>query len=425
MATREEVPAMESGMTKLDELTGIVEKSATVDVRLALYRDKDAWKISYGEIFSGTDEPLRERTWTYGEDAFVERRVPGTLAADLVRGKPQEVAGMAVSAQAVQDSGSFQRIAGQVNYNHAVLPWPRTEWSISPASGQGPNRPRRVLVGTGPSFLNAEAAFNAFFYEAPVENGPRPTSMLWRIVQTDRRAWIHRVAIAADSLTVRMKGTELAGSLLELSTPDGQQTRTVGSTGRIRFRLPRGLAPATLLMLRAGDDWRDFRYFPAPGPAGNSDPSVTWDVPGADASVLIAGGESQYVEFKEQIPEKEHRKKMLKTVAAFASGEGGTILIGVTDDAQIIGVDATKLDDLMLQLHNMIRSNIDPDPDVTVRAVPLDGKTVLLVEVPAGGGWYVYGREKPEFYLRRGANTVPARLPEITSRLVPPTTSFL
>ena len=75
---------------------------------------------------------------------------------------------------------------------------------------------------------------------------------------------------------------------------------------------------------------------------------------------------------------------MLKTVAAFASGEGGTVLIGVTDDGQIAGVDATKLDELTLALHNMIRSNIDPDPAVTVRPVPVDGKTVLLVEVTAG-----------------------------------------
>jgi Schlafen, AlbA_2 len=405
---------MESGMTKFDELTGMIEQGGDVDVRLTLYRDKDDWKVGYGEIMVGTGNPARERTWTYGEDVFVERRLPGSLAADLVRGKPQQVAELTVSAPAVQDSGSFQRVAGQVRYNNAVLPWPRTEWQLNPA-GQAPSRPRRVLVGDGPSFLNTEAAFNAFFYKATVENGPRPTSMLWRIVRADRRGWIHRVTVTPDALMVIMRGTELAGTQLELSTPDNRQVRPVGTTGRIRFRLPRGLAPATLLMLRSGDDWLDFRYFPAPGPGGDSDRSVIWELPGADARVLIAGGESQYVEFKEQLPVKEHQRKMLKTVAAFASGEGGTIVVGVSDDAQIAGVDATKLDELMLQLSTMIRGNIDPDPAVTVRPVQVDGTTVLLVEVPARNGWYAYNREKPEFYLRRGASTVPARLTEIAN----------
>ena len=36
-------------------------------------------------------------------------------------------------------------------------------------------------------------------------------------------------------------------------------------------------------------------------PGGDSDDSVVWDLPGADAKVLIAGGESQYVEFKGQL----------------------------------------------------------------------------------------------------------------------------
>ncbi|WBB91500.1 ATP-binding protein [Verrucosispora sp. WMMC514] len=408
---------MESGMTPVDDLTGMIEQSNAVDVRLALYREKDAWRIGYGEVLIGADHPARERTWTYGEDAFVERRLPGSLAADLVRGISQHVAELTVSAPAVHDSGSFQRVAGQVHYNNAVLPWPRTEWQLSPTA-QAPTRPRRVLVGDGPSFLNTEAAFNAFFYTATVENGPRPTHMLWRIVRADRRGWLHRVVVAPDALTVHVKGTELAGTQVELATPDDRQIRPVGMTGRLRFRLPRGLAPATIVMLRTGHDWLDFRYFPAPGPGGDPDSSVIWDLPGADASVLIAGGESQYVEFKEQLPVNDHRRKMLKTVAAFASGDGGTVLIGVTDDSQIVGVDATKLDELMLTLHNMIRSNIDPDPGATVRPVAVDGKTVLLVEVPARSGWHAYNREKPEFYLRRGANTVPARLTEITSRFV-------
>jgi hypothetical protein len=77
-------------------------------------------------------------------------------------------------------------------------------------------------------------------------------------------------------------------------------------------------------MLRSDDDWLDFRYFPVPGPSGDGDRSVIWDLPGADASVLVACGETEYVEFKQEVPTGESRKKMLKTVAAFASGEDGT-----------------------------------------------------------------------------------------------------
>ncbi|MBP1782773.1 hypothetical protein J3R08_002623 [Micromonospora sp. HB375] len=399
-------------MTSVDELTGMLERSATVDVRLALCRGEDGWQISYGEVLIGADGASPERTWLYSDDAFVERRLPGSLVADLVREKPQQVDGLTVSAPAAQQSGGFQRLAGQVRWNNTVLPWPRTEWQLSPAK-QAPTRQRAVLVGNAPSFLHAEAAFNTFFYAAAVENGPRPPHMLWRIVRLDRRGWIHRVTIGSDTLTVVIKGVDLAGVQVELTTPDGWQVRPVGATGRVRLRLPRGLAPATLLMLRSDDDWLDFRYFPAPGGGGDGDRSVIWDLPGADASVLVAGGETEYVEFKQEVPTGESRKKMLKTVAAFASGEGGTALIGVTDDGQIAGVDATKVDEQMRTLRSMIRDSIDPDPPVTVRPVPLDGKTVLLVEVSAGGRWYAYNPKRPEFYLRRGASTVPARLQEI------------
>jgi hypothetical protein len=215
-------------------------------------------------------------------------------------------------------------------------------------------------------------------------------------------------------LTLLVKGTDLAGVRAELTTPASRVTRPVGRTGRVRLRLPRGLAPGTLLMLRTDDDWRDLRYFPSAAPGQGGDRSVVWDLPGARVGVLIAGGENQYVEFKREVPTAvESKRKMLKTIAAFASGEGGTVLVGVEDDTRVVGVDATALDPLMRQLTSMIRDSIDPEPPYTVRAERIDGKTVLLVEVTGGGRWYAFGPAKPEFYLRRGASTVPARVHEI------------
>mgnify|MGYP002653748195 CR=1 FL=1 len=63
---------------------------------------------------------------------------------------------------------------------------------------------------------------------------------------------------------------------------------------------------------------------------------------------LIAGGESDHVEFKstarinlrteQKDPRMEH--VIVKTVSAFVNADGGTLLIGVDDDGTPLGLDA-------------------------------------------------------------------------------------
>jgi predicted HTH transcriptional regulator len=96
-----------------------------------------------------------------------------------------------------------------------------------------------------------------------------------------------------------------------------------------------------------------------------------------------------------------------------AGATGGTVLVGVEDDTRVVGVDPRALDPQMRALHSMIRDSIDPEPPYVVRAAEVGGKTVLLVEVSGGGRWYAVNPAKPEFYLRRGGSTVPARVDEI------------
>ena len=62
---------------------------------------------------------------------------------------------------------------------------------------------------------------------------------------------------------------------------------------------------------------------------------------------LIAEGESDELEFKStlrwDLQENSINKKLedvvIKTVAAFANSQGGTLLIGVADDGEIVGLD--------------------------------------------------------------------------------------
>jgi hypothetical protein len=77
---------------------------------------------------------------------------------------------------------------------------------------------------------------------------------LWRISEPDRRAWLHRVVISPDTITITVKGTSLDGVAMELSTPTDMRIRRVGRTGRVRLRLPAGLADISFLVLRREDE---------------------------------------------------------------------------------------------------------------------------------------------------------------------------
>ena len=55
----------------------------------------------------------------------------------------------------------------------------------------------------------------------------------------------------------------------------------------------------------------------------------------------IMFGEDATIEFKREMP---HRNSMADEIAAFANAQGGTILIGVDENREIIGIELDKMD---------------------------------------------------------------------------------
>jgi len=58
-----------------------------------------------------------------------------------------------------------------------------------------------------------------------------------------------------------------------------------------------------------------------------------------DVQQLLISGESEAVEFKQSLGEM---KEILETIGAFANGEGGTIIIGLTPAKKVVGVQLGK-----------------------------------------------------------------------------------
>ncbi len=134
---------------------------------------------------------------------------------------------------------------------------------------------------------------------------------------------------------------------------------------------------------------------------------------------LIQEGENEHVEFKSSLRWNMHAKRKdsliehaaLKTIAAFMNAEGGTLLVGVKDDGEILGLKDDQFqneDKMMLHLTMLINTRISPlhSSYVNLGIEEIQGKQVLRVDceaatVPA----YLNHSNEDHFYVRTGPST--------------------
>lgn len=85
---------------------------------------------------------------------------------------------------------------------------------------------------------------------------------------------------------------------------------------------------------------------------------------------------------KKQMLEVKRPKSWLKSVSAFANGEGGTLIFGVSDDDHIVGLADAKGD--AERISEEIKSKMDPVPAVNLELKEADGKALALLHVYSG-----------------------------------------
>ena len=105
-----------------------------------------------------------------------------------------------------------------------------------------------------------------------------------------------------------------------------------------------------------------------------------------DIGRMISDGESEKVEFKPSLSQKD---RIMESISAFSNNVGGTILIGVSDQGEVINVDIGRrtLEDLA----GYVKRNSDPPVYPTLGTIPFKNSTLLFVEVKES-------LEKPVFF---------------------------
>ena len=113
-----------------------------------------------------------------------------------------------------------------------------------------------------------------------------------------------------------------------------------------------------------------------------------------EALAIIASGESEKLEFKSTITtniqtgenDKRMEKAVLKTIVAFLNTTGGILMIGVSDDGSIYGVDEKEFDSrdkMNLHFTHMISSRIGDEffPYISFRVIDMEeGKAIIRVD---------------------------------------------
>jgi hypothetical protein len=137
------------------------------------------------------------------------------------------------------------------------------------------------------------------------------------------------------------------------------------------------------------------------------------------AAELIASGESDGVEYKSTLRRNLHTgefdEKMhlaaLKTIAGFLNARGGTLLIGVADNGEVLGLEADGFpneDKLQLHLVNLIKDRIGDVflPYIHPHFEDQDGKRILIIRCEAGPKQaFVKDGQLNRFFVRAGNST--------------------
>jgi serine/threonine protein kinase len=147
----------------------------------------------------------------------------------------------------------------------------------------------------------------------------------------------------------------------------------------------------------------------------------------ADLELLIAGGESVLLEFKQtmrwdtrlQQRSASVLKGSLKTVCAFVNSGGGTLLIGVADTGEPKGLeddlqdfsDKKTVDAFELKFRDALSVNLNPDPNqlVTLSFPYVNGIQICRVDVSRSPRpVFLVAKSGPaEFFVRKGNASPP------------------
>ncbi len=129
-----------------------------------------------------------------------------------------------------------------------------------------------------------------------------------------------------------------------------------------------------------------------------------------ELETIIAGDEGEQTEFK---IESEKPSDLAEVLQGFAHAQGGRLLVGVSDDGQVVGVTRLKyVIDRLRQAAAQVSPSLEPF--LSIETVNIQGQQVVVAQIPQVDGIFAVSGG---YRIRKGSRTVAMTLEELRSRM--------
>jgi len=112
---------------------------------------------------------------------------------------------------------------------------------------------------------------------------------------------------------------------------------------------------------------------------------------------LINSGEGEKVEFKQELP--GHKANIVKEILSIANTDGGKILMGVSDDGEVVGVDDKQ--SMKERIRDLVKGHTRRRIPINIESRKIEDDQILMIEVPRADE-LPYASGDGVFYIRNG-----------------------
>jgi hypothetical protein len=395
----------------LSDLAARIASERRVWVRAAVVKQDETWTLAVLEITLGAAPPRWQRAhWRYPRAVFTATNPAGsTVAQWLGRGRLALRPPTVAFSPGDWASRDWRESTAATMYEQ--LDWPSHVWTVRPAGPASLVLHEELVARDAPAFLSLDEAALAFFSvrRLPNHRFNSPEIVVREQLVTGR---IESVTIRPTEIVVGVGGSGLRGARVTVGGTVGGSKRLSSGTTQVRLPISGPPGPGAWVALHRDDVLLDRRVLDPAWRQANVQIEVDL---ATQVQVLISRGEGPAIEFKRQLPGTDPQGPM-KTITAFANGDGGVIIFGVDDDGQIIGIGDEDPRRAVDRLATLVSDWTRPPVDCSPQIVELDRASVVVMSVPPGREPpYAVGTSdrKLVYYVRRGATSAPARPSDI------------